>query len=257
MMGDPDTAGRFSDRLIEEGVFAQPVVFPTVAIDKSRLRTIVTAAHAREPVRPKAKGDLVLNVRDIEESHRFWTEVVGFRQVGQLTPTKERPNPPKMRFYSGIREDGTSHHHDVALVENRDLPKPPENWSMFGMPTAINHIAVTMPSREAWLEHVAYLQEKGIKFNRRVDHGMTHSLYIHDPNGYGVEFVYDLKFNETFRYGEVFHQNEQEFSAYNFERADTEIGRKQHQRQDGGRNRAHAPRKGAQRALPCRRRERR
>jgi glycine C-acetyltransferase len=48
MMGDPDTAGRFSDRLIEEGVFAQPVVFPTVAIDKARLRTIVTAALARE-----------------------------------------------------------------------------------------------------------------------------------------------------------------------------------------------------------------
>ena len=48
MMGDPDTAGRFADRLIEEGVFAQPVVFPTVAIDKARLRTIVTAAHADE-----------------------------------------------------------------------------------------------------------------------------------------------------------------------------------------------------------------
>jgi glycyl-tRNA synthetase alpha chain len=38
-----------------------------------------------------------------------------------------------------------------------------------------------------------------------------------------VEFVYDLKFNEQFRYGEVFHQAEQEFSAYNFERADTDI----------------------------------
>jgi glycine C-acetyltransferase len=48
MMGDPETAGRFGDRLLEEGVFAQPVVFPTVAIDKSRLRTIVTAAHADE-----------------------------------------------------------------------------------------------------------------------------------------------------------------------------------------------------------------
>src|SRR6476469_3875988 len=48
MMGDPDTAGRFSDRLLGEGVFAQPVVFPTVAIDKSRLRTIVTAAHSDE-----------------------------------------------------------------------------------------------------------------------------------------------------------------------------------------------------------------
>jgi len=48
MMGDPETAMRFSDRLIGEGVFAQPVVFPTVAIDQARLRTIVTAAHARE-----------------------------------------------------------------------------------------------------------------------------------------------------------------------------------------------------------------
>jgi glycine C-acetyltransferase len=45
MMGDPDTASRFSQRLFEEGVFAQPVVFPTVAIDKARIRTIVTAAH--------------------------------------------------------------------------------------------------------------------------------------------------------------------------------------------------------------------
>ena len=38
----------------------------------------------------------------------------------------------------------------------------------------------------------------------------------------GIENVYDLKFNERFRYGEVFLQTEQEFSAYNFERADTE-----------------------------------
>jgi glycine C-acetyltransferase len=45
MMGDADTAGRFSQRLFEEGVFAQPVVYPTVALDKARIRTIVTAAH--------------------------------------------------------------------------------------------------------------------------------------------------------------------------------------------------------------------
>ncbi len=38
-----------------------------------------------------------------------------------------------------------------------------------------------------------------------------------------VENVFDLAFNDRFRYGEVFLQNEQEFSAYNFERADTEI----------------------------------
>ncbi|MDQ3640217.1 MAG: glycine C-acetyltransferase [Actinomycetota bacterium] len=46
MMGDPETAMRFSDRLTAAGVFAQPVVFPTVAMDKARVRTIVTAAHS-------------------------------------------------------------------------------------------------------------------------------------------------------------------------------------------------------------------
>jgi glycyl-tRNA synthetase alpha chain len=39
----------------------------------------------------------------------------------------------------------------------------------------------------------------------------------------GVENVYDLKFNERFRYGEVFLQNEREYSEYNFERSDPEI----------------------------------
>ena len=36
------------------------------------------------------------------------------------------------------------------------------------------------------------MQSKGVEFGRRVDHGMTHSLYISDPNGYGVELLYDL-----------------------------------------------------------------
>ncbi|MGI8808482.1 MAG: glycine C-acetyltransferase [Acidimicrobiales bacterium] len=45
LMGDPETAMRFSDGLTAAGVFAQPVVFPTVAMDKARIRTIVTAAH--------------------------------------------------------------------------------------------------------------------------------------------------------------------------------------------------------------------
>jgi glycine C-acetyltransferase len=44
IVGEPDLAIRFSNRLFDEGVFATSVVFPTVALDQSRLRTIVTAA---------------------------------------------------------------------------------------------------------------------------------------------------------------------------------------------------------------------
>jgi catechol 2,3-dioxygenase len=144
-----------------------------------------------EAVTPVGVNHLVLNVRDIEESHRFYTEILGLKQVGQLSPRPGRPNPPKMRFYSGDH-DGKMNHHDIALVENPNLPAPPANWAMFDMPVAINHVAIALPSREAWLKQLAYLQSRGIEFKRRVNHGMTHSLYISDPNGYGIELLYEL-----------------------------------------------------------------
>ncbi len=156
--------------------------------------TTLTSGRSLEAGRavvPSGINHLVLNVRDIEESHRFWTEILGFQQVGELKPRPDRPDPPKMRFYSGSH-GGEMNHHDIALVENKALPAPPKEWAMFGTPCAINHIAITLPNREAWLAQLAFLQDRGVAFDRRVEHGMTHSLYIHDPNGYGVELLYEL-----------------------------------------------------------------
>jgi glycine C-acetyltransferase len=48
ILGDTELTVRFSERLFEEGVFATSVVFPTVALDRARIRTIVTAAHSEE-----------------------------------------------------------------------------------------------------------------------------------------------------------------------------------------------------------------
>ena len=46
--GDSAKANALSDRLFQEGVFAQAIAFPTVARDKARVRTIVTATHTRD-----------------------------------------------------------------------------------------------------------------------------------------------------------------------------------------------------------------
>lgn len=46
--GQGALAMKLSDRLLEEGVFAQGIGYPTVPNDKSRVRTIVTAAHTKE-----------------------------------------------------------------------------------------------------------------------------------------------------------------------------------------------------------------
>ena len=48
IVGEASTAMRLSDRLFADGVFAQGIGFPTVARDKARVRTIVTATHTRE-----------------------------------------------------------------------------------------------------------------------------------------------------------------------------------------------------------------
>jgi glycine C-acetyltransferase len=46
--GEGALAMKLSDRLFQEGVFAQGIAYPTVARDKARVRTIVTATHTRQ-----------------------------------------------------------------------------------------------------------------------------------------------------------------------------------------------------------------
>jgi glycine C-acetyltransferase len=48
IVGDGTLAMTLSDRLFHDGVFAQGIAYPTVARDKARVRTIVTATHTRE-----------------------------------------------------------------------------------------------------------------------------------------------------------------------------------------------------------------
>lgn len=48
IVGDPAETNRFSRRLMEEGVSAQGIVYPTVAMDKGRVRLIVTAQHSEK-----------------------------------------------------------------------------------------------------------------------------------------------------------------------------------------------------------------
>jgi len=140
---------------------------------------------------PRGVNHVVLNVRNLEESHRFWTEIVGFQCVAELKPKPGRTM--KMRFYSGVRESGEVSHHDLALAQIPDGEAlKPEPWSMTPRGINVNHIAICYPDREAWLKQIAFLKERDVPFHLRIDHGMTHSVYISDPNGHGIEILYEL-----------------------------------------------------------------
>jgi glycine C-acetyltransferase len=56
MVGDTKKAQQLSQMLFEEGVFALSICFPTVALGKERLRTIVTAGHTQDQLQKAAEA---------------------------------------------------------------------------------------------------------------------------------------------------------------------------------------------------------
>ena len=73
------------------------------------------------PSTPSGLNHLVINVRNLEETHRFWTEMLGFKQVGQFDRADPSGLRRRMQFYSGDHGDGRMTHHDVAFCEVPDI----------------------------------------------------------------------------------------------------------------------------------------
>ncbi|HEX3954134.1 MAG TPA: VOC family protein, partial [Stellaceae bacterium] len=125
---------------------------------------------------------------DIEQSHCFWTEILGFQQVGALRPRTDNSRRREMRFYSGDY-DGHLSHHDIALVE---VGVPAGGSEMRNGRLGLNHVAIAMPDRATWLRQLHFLRSQGVPFTSRVNRGVTHSVHIADPDGHDIEIVYEL-----------------------------------------------------------------
>lgn len=140
-----------------------------------------------QPVPALGVNHLVLNVRDIEASHDFYTDKLGWKQIGALNPDF----PMEMRFY----QCRPGSHHDVALVQmaNPEAAPAVTPWGLVGgtSTNAINHYAVAY-RKEDFTKQLAYMQAKGVEFSIRGEHGMTHSCYVVDPDGNGIEILYEV-----------------------------------------------------------------
>jgi catechol 2,3-dioxygenase len=148
----------------------------------------MTHATTQQPLQaqtPLGIDHLVINVRDIDVAHTFWTECLGFKQVGAWREGSNIPNlRSRMRFYSG-QKDGQLTHHDVALLEMSSLKDTPEST-----PQVYNHVAIAYPSREAWEAQLQFVIQRGVPIERVLERGATCSVHLHDPEGNEVELLY-------------------------------------------------------------------
>ena len=139
---------------------------------------------------PVGVNHVVLNVRDIEESHRFWTEIVGLKQVGALRPAPTWGDAADALLQRRSRRENDSPRRGAG-------GEPERAAAARGMGT-IRRTTGDQPHRDrdagprTWQKRLAVLQTRGVKFHLRINHGVTHSVYISDPNGYGVELLYEL-----------------------------------------------------------------
>ena len=119
-------------------------------------------------------GHVVLYVSDIERSATFYRDTLGFRQIAI--------GDGVAAFSSGRT------HHELLLI---GIGVEPRKDKMLEL--GLYHIGFKVGDTTEELRSVyRELKEKGVTIVGMSDHGVTHSLYILDPDGNELELYADV-----------------------------------------------------------------
>lgn len=128
----------------------------------------------------KELGHLVLYVHDVDRSAAFYRDVLGWREV--MGPSTGSAAPVAM-FSSGRT------HHELLLIEvGADAQGIPA-----GRRVGMYHFGLKVGDTDDELrEMLQRVTEAGATLVGASDHGMTHSLYLLDPDGNELELYIDV-----------------------------------------------------------------
>ena len=119
-------------------------------------------------------GHVVLKVRDLDRSARFYTGVLGLREVARF--------PGRMVFFSA----GTNHHDLAVMAVGADAPNPPDSA------VGLAHVALKIGnSLDALREAKAILEAESVLIRGVRDHRVSQSIYLEDPDGNTLELYVD------------------------------------------------------------------
>lgn len=119
-------------------------------------------------------GHVHLKVADLQRALGFYHDVLGF-EVTQ-----------RMGGSAAFLSAGGYHHHiGLNTWESRGGPEPA------GGTTGLYHLAILYPTRADLADALHRLLVAGIPLEGAADHGVSHALYLRDPDGNGVELYWD------------------------------------------------------------------
>lgn len=133
----------------------------------------------------KELGHLVLYVRDIGVSSRFYRDVLGWRQI---LPDENEQRLGRFPIAAFAAPSGRTHHELLLIEVGSDATAVPE-----GRRLGMYHFGLKIgDSDDALREALERLQENGTPIIGATDHYVTHSLYIADPDGNEIELYIDV-----------------------------------------------------------------
>jgi catechol 2,3-dioxygenase len=134
----------------------------------------------------KELGHLVLYVRDVERSAAFYRDVLGWRQIA---PGDDGVKTLPFAGYAAFSAPNGRTHHELLLIEVGESATPIPAGRRIGM----YHFGLKVGDSDDELrEVVSALTDAGVAIDGASDHTVTHSLYIHDPDGNEIELYIDV-----------------------------------------------------------------
>jgi len=119
-------------------------------------------------------GHVHLKVADIPRALAFWHDVLGFDVM-------HRYGDEAVFLSAG----GYHHHIGLNTWESKGgSPPPPGSTGLF-------HVAIRYPTRTALADALKRLVENSVPLSGASDHGVSEALYLHDPDGNGIELYRD------------------------------------------------------------------
>jgi len=125
----------------------------------------------------KELGHIVLYVKELEASRKFYRDILGWKEVVA--------HRDSVAAYSAGRT-----HHELLLIRVGSDAAPIPHKPRVGM----YHFGLKIGENDDELRAaIARLREAGVQITGMSDHGVTHSVYLLDPDGNEVEIYIDVQ----------------------------------------------------------------